>query len=102
MKDAKNTKLFKFENKKFHNLTSFNNDYNTHFLFNKKILTNKEYYKLFTDITTNDVKTYFETFKQDVLNKGILFYYSKKNLNSNVDKYFKKSIIKNKYKILYI
>ena len=102
MEDAKNTKLVKFEDKKFHSLTSYNSDYNTHFLFNKKFLTNKEYYKLFTDITTNDVKTYFETFKQDILTKGILFYYSKKNLNSNVDKYLKKSIIKNKYKMLYI
>jgi predicted Zn-dependent peptidase len=100
--NAKNTKQVMFENKKFHNLTSFNNDYNIHFLFNKNFLTNKEYYKLFTDISLSDVKTYFETFKEDILNKGILFYYSKKNLNSNVDKYLKKSIIKNKYKMLYI
>jgi predicted Zn-dependent peptidase len=102
LENAKNSKMVSFENKKFYNLTSYNNYYNTHLLYNKMFLTKKEYQKLFTDITLNDVKNYYETFKKDILSKGILFYYSKKNLNSNVNKYLKKSIIKNKYKMLYI
>tara|TARA_B100000795_G_C22805557_1_gene444636 strand:+ start:2657 stop:3985 length:1329 start_codon:yes stop_codon:yes gene_type:complete len=102
--DFENSKIrlkIKRENKKFTNLTSYN-DYKIHLLYNKHFYSNKDLFKLFESITYKELIQYYEKFRNDILNKGILFYYSKKNLNNIVDKYMQKSIIKNKYKISYI
>ena len=71
-------------------------------IYNKKFISNEEYFKMVDNISTNDVKDFYDTFKKDILSKGILFYYSRKNINKSIDKYVKKSVIKNKYKMLYI
>ncbi len=71
-------------------------------IYNKKFISNEEYFKMVDNISANDVKDFYDTFKNDILNKGILFYYSRKNINKSIDKYVKKSVIKNKYKMLYI
>jgi len=100
--DSKNSNKVSYENKKFYDLTSYNNDYKTHMIYNKKFISNEEYFKMVDNISANDVKYFFDTFKNDILSKGILFYYSRKNINKSIDKYVKKSVIKNKYKMLYI
>ena len=100
--DAKNRNKVSYENKKFYDLTSYNDDYKTHMLHNKKFISNEEYFKMVDNISANDVKDFYDTFKKDILSKGILFYYSRKNINKSIDKYVKKSVIKNKYKMLYI
>lgn len=100
--DAKNSNKVKYENKKFYDLTSYNYEYKTHILYNKKFISNEEYYKMVDNIEPCDVKAFYDTFKNDILSKGILFYYSRKNINKSIDKYVKKSVIQNKYKMLYI
>ena len=100
--DAKNRNKVSYENKKFNNLTSYNYEYKTHILYNKKFISNEEYFKMVDNIEPCDVKAFYDTFKNDILSKGILFYYSRKNINKSIDKYVKKSVIQNKYKMLYI
>ena len=100
--DAKNSNKVKYENKKFYDLTSYNYEYKTHILYNKKFISNEEYFKMVDNIEPCDVKAFYDTFKNDILSKGILFYYSRKNINKSIDKYVKKSVIQNKYKMLYI
>ena len=65
-------------------------------------VSNKEVNRLYDSITYKDVVEYYEIFKKEILNKGIVFYYAKKNLNNDIDKQLKKSVIQNKYKMLYI
>lgn len=89
------------ENDKFTNLTSYNH-YKRHLLYNLPFVSNKEVNKLYNSITYKEVVEYYEIFKKEILNKGIVFYYSKKNLNNDIDKQLKKSVIQNKYKMLYI
>jgi len=91
-----------FEKKKFLKINSLDVDYKKSLLFNKPLLYNKEYLNLYNNIKINDVKNYYKIFTNDLLNKGMLFYYSNKNLNLNINNILNNSIIKNKYKMLYI
>jgi predicted Zn-dependent peptidase len=100
--NSKNRNKVSYENKKFYDLTSYNYEYKTHMMYDKKFISNEEYFKMVDNISANDVKDFYDTFKNDILSKGILFYYSRKNINKSIDKYVKKSVIKNKYKMLYI
>ena len=91
-----------FEKKKFLKINSLDVDYKKSLLLNKPLLYNKDYLNLYNNIKINDVKNYYKIFTNDLLNTGMLFYYSNKNLNLNINNILNNSIIKNKYKMLYI
>jgi len=97
----KNINLY-FETKKFIKINSLDEYYKKSLLFNKPLLYNKDYLELYNNIKYNDVKEYYKTFSKNILTQGMLFYYSNKNLNKNINNILNNSIIKNKYKMLYI
>lgn len=97
----KNINLY-FETKKFIKINSLDEDYKKSLLFNKPLLYNKDYLELYNNIKYNDIKEYYKIFSKNILTQGMLFYYSNKNLNKNINNILNNSIIKNKYKMLYI
>lgn len=102
IKIAKNINQIEYENLKFRNLSSFNYRYKKHLLFNKKFVSNKEGYNIINSFTFKEISEYYDKLRNDMLKRGIIFYYSKKNLNKSIDNNLKKTIIKNNYKLLYI
>jgi predicted Zn-dependent peptidase len=100
---AKNYFKYYYENKKFYNLTSFNDDYKSQLLFHKDIVKNKDIYKKLLSITTSRIKEYYKNvFVKDILSKHILFYYSNRNSNKAIEPIYKKLLPSANYKTYYI
>ena len=100
---AKNYFKYCYENKKFYNLTSFNDDYKSQLLFHKDIVKNKDIYKKLLSITSSRIKEYYKNvFVKDILSKHILFYYSNRNSNKAIEPIYKKLLPSANYKTYYI
>jgi predicted Zn-dependent peptidase len=100
---AKNYFKYYYENKKFYNLTSFNDDYKSQLLFHKDIVKNKDIYKKLLSITSRRIKEYYKNvFVKDLLSKHILFYYSNRNSNTAIEPIYKKLLPRANYKTYYI
>jgi predicted Zn-dependent peptidase len=94
--DIKNAKrYFKilYENKKFYNLNSYNEEYKTQLLFNNDIVKNTVILKKIMSIKCSNIKDYYNNvFIKDILTRHILFYYSNVNINKNIELIYKKHI----------
>ena len=98
-KYIKNTYNISFENQKFYNLTSYNNYYKQFLLFKKPIIHKKTIHKKIINISKNTILKELKLFKYNLLNKGIIFYYSNKNFNNIINNKFN---LKNNIKFLSI
>lgn len=102
IKIARNINYIDFEKIKFNDISSYNYTYKKHLLYKKKFVSNYEMFKTMNNFTFKEITEYFELLRKEILEKGIIFYYSKKELNETIDNNLKKTIIKNNYKLSYI
>ena len=84
IENAKNVIFMDFEYMKFFNLTSYNNHYELFLLHNKPIIERSEILEKYKKVTNKDIRKYFEIMKHDIMNYGVVFYYSKNNLNKKI------------------
>jgi len=96
IKNSKITFKINKEYEKFKKLTSFNKYYGKYVKNNIPIVEISEYYKKLINIKNNVIKKYLIIFKKDLM-KGLIFYYSKNNLNTII-----KNKLENKYEYLSI
>jgi len=103
IKESKKYFKILFENKKFNNLTSYNDKYKDQLLFYKDIVKSKDILKKILSIKSSNIKEYFKNvFVKDILSNHTLFYYSNKNINKDIELIYKKQIQNAKYKSYYI
>jgi predicted Zn-dependent peptidase len=89
--NAKRHFKYIYESTKFYNLSSYNDEYKNQILFNKKFVASKDIYKKLQSIKSIQIKEYYKNvFVKDILTKHILFYYSNKNINKDIDMLYKK------------
>jgi predicted Zn-dependent peptidase len=89
--NAKRHFKYIYESTKFYNLSSYNDEYKNQILFNKKFVASKDIYKKLQSIKSSQIKEYYKNvFVKDILTKHILFYYSNKNINKDIDMLYKK------------
>jgi predicted Zn-dependent peptidase len=86
--------IIKNENQIFENLTSFNRYYGNYMLHKKTILNKKYIQKKIVNLSNNYIRRILNKFKDNILNKGLIFYYSKDNKNENIKNILKNSTIK--------
>lgn len=96
IRNSKITFKINKEYEKFKELTSFNKYYGKFVKNNIPIIEISEYYKKLINIKNNVIKKYLITFKKDLM-KGLIFYYSKNNLNTSI-----KNKLDSKYEYLSI
>ena len=85
IKNAKNYFKVLYENKKFFNLNSYNEEYKTQVLFNNDIVKNATIFKKIMSIKSSKIKEYYKNiFVKDILSRHILFYYSNSNINKKI------------------
>jgi predicted Zn-dependent peptidase len=103
IKEAKTHFKYLFENAKFNNLTSYNDNYKDQLLFYKDIVKTKDILKKILSIKSRTIKEYYKNvFVKDILSNHILFYYSNYNINKDIELIYKKNIPNAKYKSYYI
>lgn len=101
--NAKNHIKFKYENNKFYNLSSYNNEYKEQLLFSNDIIDNNELCKKLLAIKSQKIKEYYKNvFVKDLLSRHIFFYYSNKNINNTIETIYKKKLPGVKYNTYYI
>jgi hypothetical protein len=101
--NAKKYFKYLYENKKFFNLNSYNDEYKDQLLFNNDIIKNRVIYKKIMSINPSKIKEYFKNiFVKDILSRHILFYYSNKNISKTIEQIYKKHIPNAEYKTYYI
>lgn len=83
----------KYEYYKFNDLTSYNSYYGQYLLYKLPIVERSEIKKKLLSVTNKDIIQTLDKLKADVFKEGLIFYYSKKNMNSNIHK-----LIANDYK----
>lgn len=103
IKNAKNYFKVLYENKKFFNLNSYNEEYKTQLLFNNDIVKNATIFKKIMSIKSSKIKEYYRNvFVKDILSRHILFYYSNSNINKKIELIYKKHIPNEKCETYYI
>ena len=101
--DSKKYLKILFEYEKFNNLTSYNDKYKDQLLFFKDIVKSKDILKKILSIKSSTIKDYYKNvFVKDILSNHVLFYYSNKNINKNIEQIYKKNIPNAKYNAYYI
>jgi predicted Zn-dependent peptidase len=91
--NAKINFKYNYENLKFHNLNSYNDEYKEQLLFKKEFISNKEIYKKIISINPSKIIAYYNNiFVKDILSKHIFFYYSNQNINKTIESLYKKHI----------
>jgi len=98
--EARKKIIIEGEYNNFYNLNTQALYYGTFLLYNKNIIENKNIVKLFSNITNKHIHEELEKFKKDILQKSLIFYYSNKNMNSDIKDIIRKNNIL--YKIKYI
>jgi predicted Zn-dependent peptidase len=73
------------EMQKFNNLTTFNKLYRRFFTNNLPIVERSDINKKIVDMDNQTIQKYVNIFKNDLM-KGIVFYYSNKNLNKDIQR----------------
>lgn len=79
-------------------MTNFSEYYENYLLFNKPIKERSELLKYFKNFTKKDLLEELNLFKNNLINRGVIFYYSKKNYNKLLKKsnlFFFKSKFRN-------
>jgi predicted Zn-dependent peptidase len=85
IKYFKNRMLSRYEYSKFYGLTSYNGFYKNFLLYNKKLRTNKDIYDAIKNTTNKEVLEYYEKFKENIIKRSIIFYYSHKNITNKIN-----------------
>jgi predicted Zn-dependent peptidase len=78
--------LVNYELKKFNNLTSYSTYYGQYLLHKIPIIERSTLLEQFQKLTIKQIKNVLFNFKKDILNTGVFFYYSKKNMNNVLKK----------------
>jgi len=89
--------IVNYEHEKFNNLTSYYKHYNKYLLHKIPIVERSCIKDKLMSITNNDIIKTFRKFKKDILNQGLIFYYSTKNQNDKI-----KTTVKRKIKYINI
>ena len=84
IKYFKNRMLSNYEYSKFYGLTSYNGFYKNFLLYNKKLRTNKDIYDAIKNTTNKEVLEYYEKFKENIIKRSTIFYYSHKNITNKI------------------
>lgn len=93
IENAKRHFTYLYESSKFYNLTSITDNYKNQALFHKNILTNKEIYEKTLSISSSQIKAYYKNvFVKEILSRHTLFYYSNKNINTQIRSLYTKHI----------
>jgi predicted Zn-dependent peptidase len=85
IKYSKNRMLASYEYSKFYSIDSYNGFYKNFLLYNKKLRTNKDVYDAIKNTTNKEVLEYYEKFKENIIKKGTIFYYSHKNITNKIN-----------------
>jgi hypothetical protein len=85
IKYFKNIMLSRYEYSKFYGLTSYNGFYKNFLLYNKKLRTNKDIYDAIKNTTNKEILEYYEKFKENIITRSTIFYYSHKNINVKIN-----------------
>ena len=75
----------KYEYSKLYGLTTYNGFYKNFLLYNKKLRTNKDIYDVIKNTTNKEVLDYYEKFKENIIKRSTIFYYSHKNINYKIN-----------------
>lgn len=94
IESGKKKVLVNYELEKFNDLTSYNTYYGEYLLHKIPIIEKSVLKQKFIEVCNKDIRKTLEKFKNDILQKGLFFYYSKKNINSNIKKFVKLSKVK--------
>jgi hypothetical protein len=84
IKDSKKKFVINNEFTKFNDLTSFHTYYIDYMLHKIPIVEKSSIYKKLLKISNSDIRNTLKTFKHEILNNGILFYYSSNNKNNKI------------------
>jgi hypothetical protein len=76
--------LASYEYSKFYNIDSYNGFYKNFLLHNKKLRKNKDIYDAIKHTTNKEVLEYYEKFKENIIKRSTIFYYSHKNINNKI------------------
>ncbi len=85
IKYSKDRMLSNYEYSKFYNIDSYNGFYKNFLLYNKKLRTNKEIYNAIKNTTNKEVLDYYEKFKENIIKRSTIFYYSYKNITNKIN-----------------
>ena len=85
IKYSKDRILSRYEYSKFYNIDSYNGFYKNFLLYNKKLRTNKEIYNAIKNTTNKEVLDYYEKFKENIIKRSTIFYYSYKNITNKIN-----------------
>jgi hypothetical protein len=104
VENARNSIYIDIENKKFYTLTSQNDMYEKFLLHNKPIADEgNEILRKFKTMKMSYIKKMIRRFQREILETGIIFYYSNKNVNRFIHKQIEnKTGPHYKYKLLSI
>jgi predicted Zn-dependent peptidase len=97
IKNIKKSLLIDNEMKKFNDLTSQNEYYTDFLLFKNKIIELNDVNKIIKKLNYNDINNIITLFKKSILKNGLIFYYSKYNMNRYIKSKAKRDI---KYLVL--
>jgi len=92
--NGKKKVLINYELEKYNDLTSYNTYYGDFLLHKLPIIEKSEVKKRMISVTNSDIRATLNKFKNDILKKGLFFYYAKKNINANISKVVKRKEIK--------
>lgn len=95
--NGKSKFIVKYEFQKFNDLTSYNEYYQKYLLHKLPIIERSQINKKFLAITNKDIMKTLQKFKSDVFKEGLIFYYSKRNMNKLIHQTVKERI---KYVVL--
>jgi len=76
--------IVKYEFQKFNNLTSYNTYYGQYLLHKIPIVEKSEIKEKFLSIKNKDIISTLNKLKRDVFKEGLIFYYSKQNMNKKI------------------
>ena len=85
IKYSKNKISSNYEYSKFYNINSYNGFYKDLLLYNKKFRTNKDILEAINKLTEKEILDYYDKFKNNIIKKCIIFYYSHKNINKKIN-----------------
>lgn len=85
IKYSKNKISSNYEYSKFYNINSYNGFYKDLLLYNKKFRTNKDILDAINKLTEKEILDYYDKFKNNIIKKCIIFYYSHKNINKKIN-----------------
>lgn len=83
---AKNKIKINYEKNKLYNLDYYINYYSSFLVYKKDIVKIEDCVKIINNITYDDILNEYNDMCNDILNKSLIFYYCKDNLNNKIKK----------------